>query len=521
MNAYKLESPERKLVMWYKCKEKFASGLSKAQIARELGLDVKTVRRYLSMSYDEFKSSGSYKRMYVKVLDPYESKVRGWLEEHPDLSASQIHDWLRERYERLPEVNGKTVYNYVKYVRAKYNIGKPKARCRRQYMKVEETPFGELAQADFGEMRMGSADKKEIKVYFFAMVLCRSRKKYVYFSLSPFTAEMAVYAHEKAFEYYGGKPKKIIYDQDAVLIHSENLGDCILTRTFNAFVNQEHFECVFCRKNDPESKGKVENVVKYIKYNFLRGRKFVNIGQLNEEGIRWLSRTANGLPHGGTRQVPDDVFIEEKAFLLPYYGRPMIPERPMKEYTAHKSNILSYRGNDYSLPSGTYQGPGTKVWVNDKDGRLEIYSKDTGKLLCIHDIPDGKGRYVLAPAHRRTVSVACEAYEKKVMEYCNYDEMAMLWMANLKKDKPRYYTQNLGVLLKGMRHFTPATLRNAFEKCVDSRMYNAKDFITLCERIGRRQPVRHDGESLTDRLPDAARETPERTNINQYNQYFS
>ena len=105
MNAYKLESPERKLVMWYKCNEKFESGLSKAQIARELGLDVKTVRRYLSMSYDEFKSSGSYKRMYVKVLDPYESKVRGWLEEHPDLSASQIHDWLRERYERLPEVN--------------------------------------------------------------------------------------------------------------------------------------------------------------------------------------------------------------------------------------------------------------------------------------------------------------------------------------------------------------------------------------------------------------------------------
>ena len=52
--------------MWYKCNEKFESGLSKAQIARELGLDVKTVRRYLSMSYDEFKSSGSYKRMYVK-----------------------------------------------------------------------------------------------------------------------------------------------------------------------------------------------------------------------------------------------------------------------------------------------------------------------------------------------------------------------------------------------------------------------------------------------------------------------
>ena len=197
--------------------------------------------------------------MYIKVLDPYEGMVSSWLEEHPDLLASQIHDWLRERYADLPEVNSKTVFNFVKCIRAKYNIDKPQATSRRQYMKVEETPFGEYAQADFGEMWMKTADKRDLKVYFFVMVLCRSRKKYVYFSRSPFTAEMAVYAHEKAFEYYGGKPRKIIYDQDAVLIHDENLGDCVLTKAFNAFVNQEHFECVFCRKSDPESKGKVEN----------------------------------------------------------------------------------------------------------------------------------------------------------------------------------------------------------------------------------------------------------------------
>ena len=70
MNAYELESPERKLVMWYKVKEKTEMGLTKAQISRDLGIDVKTVRKYLRMSYDEFKSSESYKRMYIKLLDP-------------------------------------------------------------------------------------------------------------------------------------------------------------------------------------------------------------------------------------------------------------------------------------------------------------------------------------------------------------------------------------------------------------------------------------------------------------------
>ena len=521
MNAYELESPERKLVMWYKCKEKFDSGLSKAQIARELGIDVKTVRHYLRMSYEEFKASESYKRMYIKVLDPYEGKVFEWLDAHPDLSASQIHDWLRERYEALPKVNGKTVFNFVKYVRAKYNIGKPSASHPRQYQKIEETPFGEYAQADFGEMWMEYADGRSLKIYFFVMVLCRSRKKYVFFSRSPFTAELAVYAHEKAFEYYGGKPKKIIYDQDAVLIHDENLGDCVLTKTFNAFVNQEHFECVFCKKSDPESKGKVENAVKYVKYNFLRGRTFVNVEQLNEEGVRWLSRTANGLPHNGTRLVPDEVFAEEQSYLIPYYGRPLMPERPMKEHSVHKSNHIHYRGNDYSLPSGTYHGPKTTVWINDIGDKIEIYSKETGKLIHIHNVCSEKGKYILAPEHRRVVSTACEEHEKRILEYCNHDSLAILWMANLKKDKPRYYTQNLFVFIGGMKHFAPATLHRAFEKCIDCGMYNAKDYLSLCDRIGKRISVRDASSSSQDNLPKVAKEKPEKTDIKQYNKFFS
>ena len=73
MNANNLESPERKLVMWYKCKEKSALGLTKAQISRSLGLDVKTVRKYLSMSYDEFKLSipKIYNLNDIEILNLY------------------------------------------------------------------------------------------------------------------------------------------------------------------------------------------------------------------------------------------------------------------------------------------------------------------------------------------------------------------------------------------------------------------------------------------------------------------
>lgn len=521
MNAYELERPERKLVMWYKVKELSEKGLRQAQICRETGLDKKTVRRYLGMTYDEFVSSPTYHRMYVKLLDPYEDTVRRWLEAHNELSSSQVHDWLRERYKDLPSVNAKTVFNYVRYIRFKYEISKPKSTTPRAYGKVEETVHGEYAQVDFGESWMHYEDGRKVKVYFFVMVLCRSRKKYVWFSKSPFTAELAVYSHEKAFAYYGGKPKQMIYDQDAVFLHDENIGDYVLTKTFNAFVNQEHLHVVFCRKSDPESKGKVENAVKYIKYNFIRCRTFHDIATLNDEADRWLSRTANGLPHATTKLIPDEVFKEERLYLTPYHGTPALPERPMVEYAVHKHNIITFKGNDYSVPLGTYKGPGTKVWVNIKDGVLEIYDKESGKQITRYDIPEGKGHYLIKPEHRKLHHIQKDKLENEVLEYCGFDSLALEWMIKLKADKQRYYGQNLRALAKGMHDFEASTLHLAFERCLDSGLYNAKDFIALCDRLGRRISGRRPSGSPDGRLPASVTEMPEKTSISTYDKFFS
>jgi hypothetical protein len=72
-----------------------------------------------------------------------------------------------------------------------------------------------------------------------------------------------------------------------------------------------------------------------------------------------------------------------------------------------------------------------------------------------------------------------------------------------------------------MRHFEPSTLHNAFGKSLDCGMYNAKDILTLCDRIGKRIPVRMEEPKRPCSLPDMAKEIPEKTNINQYDQYFS
>lgn len=171
--------------MWNKVRELNSFGLNNSQISRELGLYRGTVARYLSMSESDYLSSGSYRRTYSHKLDIYERFIHQELDSHPYLSSSQIHDHLKEHYPSFPPVNSKTVYNYVLHVRQKYDLPKHAEQKYRAYEKQPETPFGALGQIDFGERYMSTSSGGHVKVYFFAMVLSRSREVRV-FQSKPF-----------------------------------------------------------------------------------------------------------------------------------------------------------------------------------------------------------------------------------------------------------------------------------------------------------------------------------------------
>ncbi|WP_235782090.1 hypothetical protein [Paenibacillus senegalensis] len=128
-------------------------------------------------------------------------------------------------------------------------------------------------------------------------------------------------AHEQAFEFYGGLPEEIVYDQDHLLLTSENHGDLILTHEFAKYVEERAFRIHMCRKADPESKGKIENVVKYIKRNFARHRSFTNIDKLNEQCLAWLNRTGNAKMHHTIKKIPAEVYALEKAHLRPVHKK--------------------------------------------------------------------------------------------------------------------------------------------------------------------------------------------------------
>jgi transposase len=314
------------------------------------------------MSPDEFEGFIKEMKVRKKKPEPYSNEILSWLKEFPDLSAAQVFDWLEEKYKILP-FSEETLRRYIRFLRQKHNILKiPKTR---DYEGVEELPMGKQMQVDFGEIKVKKEDGKYIRLYVMCFVLSYSRYKYCEWQSRPFTTSDIIRIHENAFEYYGGMPEEIVYDQDHVILVSENHGDLIFTREFAGYHQRRKFKIYMCRKADPESKGKVENVVGFVKNNFARHRTFYNIDRWNEDCISWLERRGNGKVHGTTRKVPAQVFLEEKKCLKPILDKIKTKSSSLSlTYQVKKDNTVPIKGNRYSVPKGTYKGPQTYVKVS-------------------------------------------------------------------------------------------------------------------------------------------------------------
>lgn len=465
----------KKAFMWYKVNELHSKGLNKSQISVELGMDRSTVRKYLLMNEQAFLEWISVAQHRPHKLKEYRHFVKTTLENHPYLSASQIEDWLKEHYPDLPEVHSKTVYNFVEQIRKEFDIPKTRLKAFRQYEKLPETAYGDQAQADFGSFHMSYKDGERRKVYFFVMLLSRSRQKFVSFQDKPFTSQTTIEAHNQAFAYFEGQPDKIVYDQDRVLMVDENLGDLILTRDFQLYSSQMKFTPVFCRKSDPESKGKVENVVGYVKKNFLRGRTYTNEKALNESVLDWLTRTGNGKVHAGIQKIPHKEWLIERDYLHPYYKQIKVTDSFLS-YKVRKDNTISYKGNFYTLPLNTYQGSDTMVLLKVEHETVFLYASDK-TLLTTHKVCNERGCTIRNTDHRRDKSQSLEVLKTEVTQLFGNIPSYPLFIEQLMAQKQRYLRDNLQLLKTRSVGIESSFLEKAVHFCIESSMFNANTLI--------------------------------------------
>lgn len=509
-----------KLMTYHEVHKLSREGFSISYISNYLGLNWRTVKRLLVIEddrhYEEVLQHSNEKDC---ILDRYEVFIKLKLEQYPDTSSAQMHDWLKEHYSDMPAVSVRTVFNYVSRVRQKYQL--VKSEGARVYEMVPETPYGAQAQVDFGQYNMRNTQGGRVKVYFFTLVLSRSRYKYVFFSQEPFTTATSIEAHEHAFAFIEGLPDTLVYDQDRLFIVDENKGDLILTEQFRAYSNQRKFKLYFCRKSDPESKGKVENVVKYVKQNFLYNRSFTDIDVLNAEALAWLVRTANELPHSTTQRRPCQEWTVEKPFLRPY--TPLRLQSPTgTHYAVRKDNSFSYKGNFYSLPSGTYKGRGSQVLLEKQGTCIVLYNLEHEEI-CRHLVSTGSGEKIINNDHRREKSPAIQELEDQFCSLVNNAESARQLIAAIRQDKPRYIRDQLLLLIQTVQHCQPAIAEQALAYCLNIGTKGAADFKSVVLHLSNQAEEKHAPvvylNPLNHKTPTEALIQPATSSINDYDMF--
>lgn len=483
-------------------------GFTNSAIARKLKISRNRVIEYGKMSPDEFYLFDISLQGRSKKLDPFREKILEWLKEHPDLSAAQIFDWLEEKL-RIDFVTEGTVRNYVNELREAYHI--PKVLSERDFSAVPELPMGQQIQVDFGQKRVPTTDGKFKRLYFIAFVLAHSRYKYVEWLDRPFRAIDLIRMHENAFRHYGGMTIEIVYDQDRLLAVSENAGDLILTDEFSKYQKTRKFKIYLWRKSDPQTKGKIEQVVKYVKNNFAKNRMFDNLIDWQDSCMKWLKRTGNYKVHHNTKKRPVEVYALEKQHLQQVSGTYIFEDifDSSITRTISKDNVIRYDNNRYSVPRGTYRKGAPNIAYVDSDGEyLYIRLQKNGEILAKHKIAEGIGDVISDPSHRNRTQTKRDLLIQQIEGMLDDNEATEWLVGMLAKQYPRHLIDQLKVVQSVILKY-PSFVMEAINELKRLRLTSANDLRDIAislEIEGRKE--RKDTSSVNEKYKNMV--APER-----------
>jgi len=360
-----------------------------------------------------------------------------------DCHTSSIYDVLEEifvddgRFEALPG-NEQTLRNYVKYLYDSKAVEfAPKAK--RIYDHVFDTPPGEQMLIDFGEYCL----KGGKRVYFICLLLRYSRLFCVYAQDHRYNAEEACRDIYRAFRKLGGRPKQLVIDQDAVFVASETYGEVIETRTFGDFCKEQDLRCWVCNKEDPESKGGVENLVGFVKKNYFSARAdIVCVEEVLETLPGWVERKGRRI-HKATYCIPIEVFenIERSSLrqLIPsvYENLPSSYRRVDVKSTPY----ILYRASKYSVPRKFCFN---SVLIKEAGGKLHVYDEHR-KFICTHILSDHKGSFNQLSEHKKDESEDWKPVAERLRSKWNcYDFQHFI--NGFKKENPRHLYQQLSAV---------------------------------------------------------------------------
>jgi hypothetical protein len=192
-------------------------------------------------------------------------------------------------------------------------------------------------------------------------------------------------------------------------------------------------------------------------------------------------------------------------------------------YTVRKDNSISFKGNLYSLPLGTYQGRGSAVCLQ-VDGDLLIVLDDKGQgELCRHRVATGKGQKILNSDHKRDKSSAIGEMMGQLASQMPDPQKARDWFELIKKEKPRYVRDQLLIVRETVETIDLELTARVLQYCLDNKITSAMDFKAIAAHYMHQQEDKETTKGkivplnpLSGKFPDAAYRKPDKSSLDDY-----
>ena len=338
--------------------------MSKAAMARIMGCDPRTVKRYL----EGYKPKMKRKILKKSKLDKFKETIISKLE--IGCTSMAIFKFIQK--------DGYTgSYSLVADFVQKHK----EEQIKKATIRFETAP-GLQSQVDWKEnLKMISKHGELFEVNIFLMVLGYSRTKFVKLT-SDKTQKTLFECMNEAFKYFGGVPKEIVFDNMATVVDRANsrIGNVKLNTKFVQYSKDIGFNPITCRIYRPQTKGKVESLAKLVDRLQVYNHEFETYEEL-EKIVKMFMKEINNEISQGTNMKPIERLAKETKHLLPLPNQEVLNAYTTspKEYKVSKESMITYKGQKYSVPTYLI---GKSVSVKETEEYIHIYY--TTNLITKH-----------------------------------------------------------------------------------------------------------------------------------------
>lgn len=357
------------------------AGHSLRDIARETGLDRKTVRRYFAAAdglavsveetVDEVVVHGVAQTVQTRpvaepsparvALEPHRERIAAWLMGKPALRLSKVHTLLQREG---VDVKYATLRRWA---RDELGWGK-----RAPTVRVDDTAAGEEAQVDFALMGplMDAGEGRVRKLWVLIVTLSFSRYQFVWPTFEQTTSAVCE-GLDAAWRFFGGVPSRILPDNASSMVRRAHPTDALLVASFSDYMQARNLFADTARVRSPKDKPRVENQVAYVRESWWSGERFVDLQDARDKARAWCLDVAGARVHGTTREVPREVFerVEKARLQAPPTDTFDVPI--WAEAKVHPDHHVQVAKSLYSLPT-KYIGRQVRVRADSTTVRIYL-----------------------------------------------------------------------------------------------------------------------------------------------------